>query len=60
MAMTKTQKHACLALGTLIKTFRNNSLLSEKTDTLLDSLQRWLAPHNQSRLRGFRGIPILF
>lgn len=60
MAMTKTQKHACLALGTLIKTFRNSSLHSEKTEKLLNSLQHWLASHNQSRLRRFRVIVILW
>lgn len=48
-AMTKTQKHACLALGTLIKTFRNNSMHSKKTDTLLTTLQEWLTPYNQSK-----------
>jgi hypothetical protein len=49
LAMTQIHKHACLALGTLIKTFRTNSQYSEKTDHLLDSLQQWLTPHNQSK-----------
>ncbi|XP_062614230.1 uncharacterized protein LOC134275967, partial [Saccostrea cucullata] len=48
IAMTKTHKHACLALGTLIRIFRNNSEHDEKTDHLLESLQNWLTPHNQT------------
>ncbi|XP_062572081.1 uncharacterized protein LOC134234050 [Saccostrea cucullata] len=51
IAMTKTHKHACLALGTLIRIFRNNSEHDEKTDHLLDSLQKWLTPHNQTHYK---------
>ncbi|XP_061168901.1 uncharacterized protein LOC133178169 [Saccostrea echinata] len=51
IAMTKTHKHACLALGTLIRIFRNNSKHNEKTDHLLDSLQKWLSPHNQTNYK---------
>ncbi|XP_061188852.1 uncharacterized protein LOC133197029 [Saccostrea echinata] len=51
IAMTKKQKYACLALGTLIKTFRNNNKHSQKTDHLLDSLKKWLSPHNQTNYK---------
>ncbi|XP_062588035.1 uncharacterized protein LOC134249704 [Saccostrea cucullata] len=51
IAMTKKQKYACLALGTLIKTYRNNKQHSEKIDHLLDSLKKWLSPHNQTNYK---------
>lgn len=46
--INKTEKHACLALGTLIKAFLNSSSHSEKANKVLTSLQEWLGLHNQS------------
>ncbi|XP_061168902.1 uncharacterized protein LOC133178171 [Saccostrea echinata] len=51
ITMTNIQKHACLALGTLIRTLKTNSHHHVKTESLLGSLQNWLAPHNQTKYK---------